>query len=114
VAAPAAPEPARPRPAGRHLGPAPVVRGDGALTAERRDGPAPRRGPAAGPPAPHDPDAGGIAVPLRLRAPGGGELAFLSTITTFGTATDVTVAELAIESFFPADAATVAALRGGS
>jgi len=68
--------------------------------------------PGGGRAAPHDPDAGEIAVPLRLRAPGGGELAFLSTITTFGTATDVTVAELAIESFFPADAATAAAMRG--
>jgi transcriptional regulator with XRE-family HTH domain len=67
--------------------------------------------PGTGPAPPHDPDAAEIAVPLRLRAPGGGELAFLSTITTFGTATDVTVAELAIESFFPADAATAAAMR---
>jgi transcriptional regulator with XRE-family HTH domain len=56
--------------------------------------------------------AGGaeIAVPLRLRRDGG-ELAFLSTVTTFGTAVDITVAELAIESFFPADAATAEAVR---
>ncbi len=67
--------------------------------------------PGGGPAPAHDPDAGEIAVPLRLRAPDGGELAFLSTITTFGTATDVTVAELAIESFFPADAATAAAMQ---
>ena len=33
----------------------------------------------------------------------GSELRFLSTRTTFGTALDVTVSELAIESFFPAD-----------
>ena len=39
-----------------------------------------------------------------------GELAFISTATTFGTATDVTVSELAIESFFPADDATAGAL----
>jgi transcriptional regulator with XRE-family HTH domain len=50
-----------------------------------------------------------IAVPLRLRT-AQGELAFLSTVTTFGTAVDVTVAELAVESFFPADAGTAAAL----
>jgi hypothetical protein len=51
-------------------------------------------------------------VPLRLRAPdGGGELRLFSTIATFGTALDVTVAELAIEAFFPADAHTAAALR---
>jgi transcriptional regulator with XRE-family HTH domain len=67
--------------------------------------------PGGGPAPTHDPDVAEIATPLRLRAPDGGELAFLSTITTFGTATDVTVAELAIESFFPADAATAAAMR---
>jgi hypothetical protein len=37
--------------------------------------------------------------------------AFISTATTFGTATDVTVSELAIESFFPADVATARALE---
>ncbi len=57
-----------------------------------------------------DPIARAIAVPLRLRA-GDGELTFLSTVTTFGTATDVTVSELTIESFFPADQATDDALR---
>jgi transcriptional regulator with XRE-family HTH domain len=51
-----------------------------------------------------------VAVPLRLRS-AGGELTFLSTVTTFGTAVDVTVAELAIESFFPADEATAEAVR---
>ncbi len=54
---------------------------------------------------------GNIAVPLRLRAGDASELAFISTVTTFGTATDVTVAELAIESFFPADELTARALR---
>jgi transcriptional regulator with XRE-family HTH domain len=48
---------------------------------------------------------------LRLRS-GDRELVFLSTTTIFGTPVDVTLAELAIESFFPADAATAAALRG--
>ena len=59
----------------------------------------------------HVPDleAGAIAVPLRLRTDDG-ELAFISTATTFGTATDVTVSELAIESFFPADNATAGVL----
>jgi hypothetical protein len=51
--------------------------------------------------------AGEIAVPLRLRRDGA-ELAFISSVTTFGTALDITVSELAIESFFPADAATAA------
>ena len=53
---------------------------------------------------------GEVVVALRLRH-GDGELAFLSTVATFGTPLDVMVAELAIESFFPADAATAAALR---
>jgi transcriptional regulator with XRE-family HTH domain len=51
-----------------------------------------------------------VFVPLRWRA-GGTELTFFSTVTTFGTAIDVTLAELIIESFFPADAATAAALN---
>lgn len=51
-----------------------------------------------------------IVVPLRLRV-AGRELAFLSTVTTFGTAIDVTASELSIESFFPADAATSEHLR---
>ncbi|MDA0563401.1 helix-turn-helix transcriptional regulator [Streptomonospora sp. S1-112] len=54
--------------------------------------------------------AGEVALPLRLRARGG-ELRFLSTVATFGTPLDVTVSELVIESFFPADEATAAALR---
>ena len=54
---------------------------------------------------PGDNPAGDIAVPLRLRA-AGAELSFLSTVATFGTAVDITVAELSIESFFPVDAAT--------
>jgi hypothetical protein len=47
---------------------------------------------------------------LRLRV-GETELAFFSTIATFGTALDITLAELAIEAFFPADAETSAYLR---
>jgi DNA-binding XRE family transcriptional regulator len=54
--------------------------------------------------------AGEIAVPLRV-AVGDTELSFLSTATTFGTAIDVTVSELAIESFFPADAKTADYVR---
>lgn len=60
----------------------------------------------------HLPDShAGLFVPLRLRTPDGGELSFFSTIARFGTGLDVTVAELAIESFFPADEETAAALR---
>lgn len=56
------------------------------------------------------PDGGGVVVPLRLRA-GDRELAFLSTVTTFGTPRDITVAELSIEAFLPADASTAEAMR---
>ena len=51
-----------------------------------------------------------MVLPIRLRSPDG-ELAFFSILATFGTPRDVTVAELAIESFFPADKATEAVLR---
>jgi hypothetical protein len=57
-----------------------------------------------------DLEAGEIAVPLRIRA-GDQELAFISTATTFGTAVDVTVSELSIESFFPADDETARFLQ---
>jgi transcriptional regulator with XRE-family HTH domain len=60
----------------------------------------------------HDP-ASMLFVPLRLRTAGGLELSFFSTLATFGTAVDITLAELAIESFFPADAETAEALRAG-
>ena len=49
-------------------------------------------------------------VTMRLRDPDGRELAFLSTTTLFGTPGDVTVDELAIEAFLPADEATARAL----
>jgi transcriptional regulator with XRE-family HTH domain len=55
-------------------------------------------------------DAPALVVPLRLRD-GGRLLSFMSTMTVFGTPVDVTLAELAIETFFPADAETAAALR---
>lgn len=59
---------------------------------------------------PADPTAAEIAVTLRLRHDGG-ELSFISTVTTFGTAVDITVSELAIESFFPADDHTARVLQ---
>jgi transcriptional regulator with XRE-family HTH domain len=48
---------------------------------------------------------------LRLRTETGSELSFFGTISTFGTALDVTLAELSVEAFFPADAETAAALQ---
>nr|WSX53257.1 helix-turn-helix transcriptional regulator [Streptomyces sp. NBC_00974] len=52
----------------------------------------------------------GFAVPLRLRT-SGGELRLLTTLTSFATAVDVTLAELHLEAFLPADAATGDLLR---
>jgi hypothetical protein len=52
----------------------------------------------------------GIVVPLRFRTPDG-VLNLISTTTIFGTPVDVTLQELALETFFPADAFTAEALR---
>jgi hypothetical protein len=51
-----------------------------------------------------------VAVPLTLHGPWG-TLNFITTITVFGAPHDVTLAELAVETLLPADAATAAALR---
>lgn len=59
-------------------------------------------------PAP-SPDHLGFAVPLRLRSRLG-ELRLITAITTFATAVDVTVSELRLETFLPADQATAEAL----
>ena len=52
-----------------------------------------------------------MAVPLDLVTPDGVELRLLSMVTTFGTALDLTAAELSIEAFLPADAATAVFLQ---
>jgi transcriptional regulator with XRE-family HTH domain len=52
----------------------------------------------------------GVVLPVRLRTPYG-VLSFLTTLARFGTAADVTLAELSVESFFPADEATREAVR---
>lgn len=51
-----------------------------------------------------------VAVPLRVRHRDT-ELSFITTRTSFGTALDVTVAELSIESFFPTDTRTATDMR---
>jgi transcriptional regulator with XRE-family HTH domain len=56
------------------------------------------------------PPATDVAVPLRYRA-GHTELSFLSLTAVVGTPLDITVSELAIESFYPADETTAAALN---
>jgi transcriptional regulator with XRE-family HTH domain len=61
------------------------------------------------PPAPEVPEHS-VLVPFRIRTPAG-VLSFFSTTTVFGSPVDVTLAELAIESFFPADAATADTVR---
>ena len=53
---------------------------------------------------------GDVIIPLRL-ATEVGVLSFLSTTTIFGTPVDVTLSEIALESFFPADPETASALR---
>jgi transcriptional regulator with XRE-family HTH domain len=53
---------------------------------------------------------GGIAVPLKLKLPSG-TLSLISTTTVFGTPVDVTLSELALETFFPADEASAQTLK---
>jgi len=55
-------------------------------------------------------DYAGVVVPVRFITDAG-TLSFFSTTTIFGTPVDVTLSELAIESFFPADAATAELLQ---
>jgi transcriptional regulator with XRE-family HTH domain len=78
------------------------------LLAELAAYPAPAGAPAA---SSGEADYAGVVVPLRL-ATERGVLAFFSTTTIFGTPVDVTtLSELALESFFPADAVTAEALQ---
>jgi transcriptional regulator with XRE-family HTH domain len=76
------------------------------LAEELRSYPAPQRTEA-----PNGSSAHAVAVPLRVQS-AAGPLSFISTITVFGTPIDITLAELALETFFPADEATAQALRG--
>ncbi|OEJ24190.1 transcriptional regulator [Streptomyces agglomeratus] len=69
--------------------------------------PEPRAGEA---PLPEDPPYPYFALPLRIEHDGR-VLSFVSSISTFNTPMDVTVAELAIETFLPADPATVKYLQ---
>ena len=62
------------------------------------------------PPLEVGPDHVGFAVPLRLRC-AEGELRLMTTLTSFATALDVTLAELHLEAFLPADDATARILR---
>jgi transcriptional regulator with XRE-family HTH domain len=57
-----------------------------------------------------DPGYIGFAVPLRLRSEDV-ELRLITTLTSFATATDISLAELHLEAFLPADQATAEILR---
>lgn len=75
-----------------------------ALEEELRQLPAPEPTPQL------DGELLGVAVPLQLRTEAG-VLSFIGTTTVFGSPVDITLQELALETFFPADAATAQALR---
>jgi len=74
-----------------------------ALLAELRGYPAPPLGSS-------EPEPAAVVVPLRLVTPVG-VLNLFSTTTVFGTPVDVTLSELAVEAFYPADQVTADALR---
>jgi transcriptional regulator with XRE-family HTH domain len=59
-----------------------------------------------------DAPGAGLLVPCVLEL-GGARLSMFTTLTTFGTPRDITLEELCIELFYPADAQTEAVLRGG-
>jgi transcriptional regulator with XRE-family HTH domain len=67
------------------------------------------RGGAPPPPSPKR-DFANVVVPLQLMTPDG-VLSFFSTTTVFGTPVDITLAEIAIEAFYPADKVTAEAVR---
>ena len=53
----------------------------------------------------------GVLMPFQFHTPHG-VLQLVSTTTVFGSPVDITLQELAMETFFPADEATASALRG--
>lgn len=55
-----------------------------------------------------------LLVPFTMIGAGGVELSMFTTLTTFGTPRDVTLDEVSIELFFPADDATDRALQSNS
>ena len=51
-----------------------------------------------------------VAIPFKLRL-GDDVLSFISTTMIFGTPVDITLSELALETFFPADSLTAERMR---
>lgn len=66
--------------------------------------------PGEEPPGHFESPAPDLAILFRLRSPVG-ELALIGTLTVFGSPLDVTLSELALEAFYPADAQTGERLR---
>ena len=97
-----------------------LVSNDAALAELHRDlkayPPPPDAGPDKSADADVDADAlesgagGSFAVPFQLRTPQG-VLSFFSTTTMFGTPIEVTLSEISLECFYPADATTAAILH---
>lgn len=58
------------------------------------------------------PESASLLIPFVLDVGGGGRLSMFTTLTTFGTPLDVTLAELAVELFYPADAESAGLLSG--
>ncbi len=67
-------------------------------------------GAPVGPPSNSREDETSVVIPLRLLTDDG-ILSFISTTTVFGTPVDITLSELALETFFPMDETTASALR---
>ncbi|WP_307795301.1 MmyB family transcriptional regulator [Actinacidiphila acididurans] len=64
-------------------------------------------------PGPHADTVLGFAVPMELTTLTRGTLRLMTTLAVFATASDVTIAELKLEAFLPADRATADALTAG-
>lgn len=90
-----------------------TISGDPALRELEREVSAYPQVAAMAAPAPSPWDRPALLVPVQLEH-GDRELRLLTTLTTFGGPGDVTLDELALELFFPADAITEELLRGAS
>lgn len=89
-----------------------ALSGDSELTALLEEVSGYSAGDDAGADSAADGGVGNVLTPLmRMRLPQGDELSFFFSVATFGTAVEVTASELSIELGFPADLATVEALR---